>query len=41
MSRGDFELLVDICTSIAPEMCEPTRYLRGMVSDYVAARRHR
>jgi hypothetical protein len=34
-----FISFTDICTTIAPEMCEPTRYLRGMVSDYVPARR--
>jgi hypothetical protein len=34
-----FMSFTEICTTVAPETCEPTRYLRGMLSDYVTARR--
>ncbi|HEY2464521.1 MAG TPA: hypothetical protein VGI32_10710 [Steroidobacteraceae bacterium] len=35
-----FLSFADICTTVTPDMCEPTRYLRGMISDYAALRRH-
>ena len=32
LEHGLFVSFVSICTSIDPEMCEPTLYLRGMIS---------
>lgn len=39
LEHGLFVSFVNICTSIDPEMCEPTLYLRGMISGYPAVSR--
>jgi hypothetical protein len=39
LEHGLFVSFVNICTSIDPEMSEPTLYLRGMISGYPAVSR--
>jgi hypothetical protein len=34
-----FRSFAQICTTVNPELSQPTRYLRGMISDYRAAAR--
>ena len=34
-----FRSFAQICTTVNPELSQPTRYLRGMISDYRAVRR--
>ena len=39
LEQSLFDSFLNICTSIDPQMCEPTLYLRGMIRHYPAAER--